>query len=594
MNVRDAEEVTGLLLEKGYVLTDAEEAADVILFNTCSVREHAEDKVWSSLGTLRDLKRERPELIIGVMGCMAKAQRGKIFRRAPHVDFISGPSQLYEVPELIDAIYEERRPMMAIQEKVRKEFQTISYHSGKVTALVTIMEGCNKVCSYCIIPYTRGPEVSRPPEEIIEEIKRLVGQGYREVMLLGQNVNSYGKKLDPPVSFGELLALVNAVPGIERIRFITSHPWDAVEGLFTAMRDLEHVCEHLHLPVQSGSDPILKKMRRGYTAGEYLRKLALLRSFVPGVAVTTDFIVGFPGETEADFEATLQLAEEARFDSAFIFSYSPRPFAAASRWVDDVPREVKERRLQELLHLQERISREEDEKQVGRTVEVLVEQGGMGRSRTNRKVYFQGEASPGELIQVQAESVRGHSLVGVKRAKGLIAAGLGLALFLGGTAFASQEELLSVQAAYLKGEHETVLSKTKALLAGMDPAQKDELLYLQGVSALKLRDPELAKASFERLLSEAPESPRASRARELLKSDSFVYSVQVGAFGSFLNARKLTRELEARGHEASVSETLLDGQRFFRVRVGRYANRQSAEEEAERLRQEGFSGKVVP
>ena len=411
----------GLLLAQGYFLTERMEAADVILYNTCSVREHAEDKVWSSLGTLRTLKAQRPELIIGVMGCMAKAQRGKIFRRMPHVDFISGPAQLYQVPELINTIFEERKPMMAIQEKRRPEFQQISYHSGKVSALVTIMEGCDKVCSYCIIPYTRGPEVSRPSEQVVGEVRDLARSEYKEVMLLGQNVNSYGRKTVRPstssgrtdVDFPGLLKQVNEIEGIERIRFITSHPWDAVEPLFAAMRDLDHVCEHLHLPVQSGSDQILEKMRRGYTARKYLDKLELLRRYVPEISVTTDLIVGFPGETEEDFEATVRLVEEARFDSAFIFAYSPRPFAAASRWPDDVPREVKDRRLQTLLALQEKISREKDETFIGDRVEVLVEEPGMGRSRTNRKVYFPVDGvSSGEVIQVQVDGIRGHSLMG--------------------------------------------------------------------------------------------------------------------------------------------------------------------------------------
>ncbi len=426
MNVRDSEEVTGLLLQKGYALTDSEEKADVILFNTCSIREHAEDRVWSNVGALREMKQRRPELIIGVMGCMAKAQNKKIFKRMPHVDFISGPAQLYEVPELIESIYEERKPMQAIQEKRRSEFQTISYHTGKISALVTIMEGCDKVCSYCVVPYTRGPEVSRPPEQVIGEVRKLAGEGFREVMLLGQNVNSYGRRMSGEplvlrqaqheragVTFPQLLAEVNEVPGIERVRFITSHPWDAVEDLFDAMKELPKVCEHLHLPVQSGSDQVLERMRRGYTAEEYLRKLELLRARVPGVAVTTDLIAGFPGETEEDFEATLRLVEAARFDAAFIFTYSPRPFAAASRWEDDVPAQVKGRRLQRLLALQERISREEGDRRVGETVEILVEEPGMGRTRTNRKAYFEpnGE-NAGELVKIQVKSVRGHSFMG--------------------------------------------------------------------------------------------------------------------------------------------------------------------------------------
>ena len=447
MNVRDSEEVTGLLLGKGYALTESEKEADVILLNTCSVREHAEDKVWSLLGTLKKLKAQRKDLVIGVMGCMAKSQRGTIFERAPYVDFISGPSQLYEVPELIEAVYQSREVIgeeeidgcenveqrfalrqahgeriMAIQQKRRAEFKTIAYHASPISAFVTIMEGCDKVCSYCIIPYTRGPEVSRPPEQIIEEVRSLADQGYKEVMLLGQNVNSYGKRLAPATNFSELLAQVNAIPGIERIRFITSHPWDAVEELFDAMGSLEHVCEHIHLPVQAGSDRVLERMRRGYTASEYLAKLELLRKRVPGVAVTTDIIVGFPSETEADFEATLRLVESARFDSAFMFNYSPRPFAAASRWEDDVPTEVKDWRLQQVMALQEKISMEEGEKRVGDTVEVLVEekglpdrQAGMGRARTNRKAYFpaNGEKA-GEIVRMKVESVRGVSFVGTK------------------------------------------------------------------------------------------------------------------------------------------------------------------------------------
>ncbi len=460
MNVRDSEEVVGLLLQKGYALTESDKEADVILLNTCSVRSHAEDKVWSLLGTLRKVKAARKDLVIGVMGCMAKSQRGTIFQRAPYVDFISGPSQLYEVPELIEAVYRSRgvvgdgdsggcdstalmQPLtpppvlsaeggsvrktdptskgwikagggvMAIQQKRRAEFKTISYHASPITAYVTIMEGCDKVCSYCIIPYTRGPEVSRPAEQILDEVKQLVAEGYKEVMLLGQNVNSYGKRLTPQSTFSDLLAKVDAIPGIERVRFITSHPWDAVEDLFEAMASLKHICEHLHLPVQSGSDHVLERMRRGYTASEYLEKVALLRKKVPDAAVTTDVIVGFPGETDADFEATLRLVEAARFDSAFMFNYSPRPFAAASRWADDVPMEVKDRRLQTLLALQERISSAAAERWLGSTVEVLVEEQGMGRTRTNRKVYFAEDGPvPGALLHVQVEGVRGQSLIG--------------------------------------------------------------------------------------------------------------------------------------------------------------------------------------
>lgn len=491
MNARDSEEVAGLLLSRGYRLTRQERQADVILYNTCSVREHAEDRVWSNVGRLKELKRDRPEVVIGVLGCMAKAQRGKIFRRMPHVDFISGPAQLYQVPVIVEEIRRQRLVrrigqagggcetvvasapagprggagrISAITEKRRAQFKHVPYHANRVTAFVTVMEGCDKVCSYCVIPYTRGPEISRPAESVLEEVRSLAEDGVKEVTLLGQNVNSYGRRLpgertgvvaagenkgtvpfgDSPCSFAGLLAQVNAVPGIERIRFTTSHPWDAVEELFLAMRDLEHVCEHLHLPVQSGSDRVLDRMRRGYTAERYLATLEALRAAVPEVAVTTDLIVGFPGETEEDFEATCRLVERARFDSAFMFKYSPRPYAAASRWKDDVPEAVKDERLQRLLALQERISGELDQEHLGRVEEVLVEERKdglcMGRTRTHKKVYFpasepsqRGRAllhpsrglpgakepdpaaeghGPGDLVRIRVERIRGHSLVG--------------------------------------------------------------------------------------------------------------------------------------------------------------------------------------
>jgi len=423
MNVRDLEEVTGLLLERGYRLTDCQETADVILYNTCAVREHAEDRVLSNVGRLKHLKARRPDLVIGLMGCMVQARRQELFERLPHLDFIAGPAQLYEIPDLIETIWEERKPMAAIQQKSRQEFQTISYHAGKVSALVTVMEGCDKVCSYCIVPYTRGPEVSRPLNQVVGEVRRLAERGYREVVLLGQNVNSYGRRFPGehgvarhPVGFADLLKAVNGVEGIERIRFITSHPWDAAESLFQAMRDLEHVCEHLHLPVQSGSNRILERMRRGYTVEEYLRKLELLRAMVPGVAVTTDLMVGFPGETDEDFQATVRLVEEAQFDSAFVFAYSPRPFTLASRWTDDVADALKQKRLHTLLALQEKITQTHSQRYLGQTVEILVEEPGMGRTRTNRKVYFETADTRsnalGQLISVRVDGIRGQSLLG--------------------------------------------------------------------------------------------------------------------------------------------------------------------------------------
>jgi len=424
MNARDSEEITGLLLERGYHLVDTEEAADVILYNTCSVREHAEDRVWSNVGRLKTAKAERPELVIGIMGCMPKAQQKKIFERLPHVDFISGPAQLYEVPDLIESTLVARRKVAAINQKQRSQFQQIPYHAGKVNALVTVMEGCDKVCSYCVVPYTRGPEVSRPAVQVVQEVRALVGAGYKEVMLLGQNVNSYGRRLPGevgravhPAAFDSLLRQVNGVSGIERIRFMTSHPWDAAEVLFAAIRDLEHLCEHLHLPVQSGSDAILERMRRGHTAEHYLQQVALLRRHVPDVAISTDIMVGFPGEGEADFEATVRLMEQVQFDSVFIFKYSPRPFSASLNCKDDMPNAIKDQRLQTLLALQKKISSRNKQAQLGKTFEVLVEEmdGEMaaGRSRTYFKCFFPADGvGLGEVVQVKVEQMRGQSFIG--------------------------------------------------------------------------------------------------------------------------------------------------------------------------------------
>lgn len=422
MNVRDGEEVAGLLMKQGYALAEKPEQADVLLFNTCSVREHAEDRVWSNVGALKALKQRRPEMIIGIMGCMAQAHQQAIFRRLPHVDFVAGPANLYDVPELIEAIAEERAPMLAVHNRRRPEFQQIAYHSGSATALVTIMEGCDKFCTYCIIPFTRGREVSRPAAQVVEEVRGVVAQGFREVMLLGQNVNSYGRRLPEgeTTTFPELLRQVNAVPGLARLRFITSHPHDANGAMFTAMRDGAAVCEHLHLPVQSGSNQVLARMRREYTVDEYLATVGQLRRMIPDVAVSTDIIVGFPGETEDDFVATRRLMEMAQFDAAFLFTYSPRPLAKASQWDDDVPAAVKDRRLQALMAAQEQIEHAKDRRWIGRTVEVLVEGPSpkdraeyRGRARDNRHVVFPGGPSlVGQLVRVRVNEVRAHTLAG--------------------------------------------------------------------------------------------------------------------------------------------------------------------------------------
>ena len=404
MNERDSEEILGMLVAQGYAVVEREEEADVILLNTCSVRAHAEERAFGKMGLMQKLKRERPGLVLGILGCMAKAQREEVFRRLPQVDLVAGPAEIYDLPELLAGVAERRQQgrlgasarVLAIDRKVRPldRRPATDYRAGGITAFVTIMEGCDKKCAYCIVPTTRGQEVSRPIEEILDEIQQLARAGYRQVTLLGQNVNSYGKRFpdgtgwvgpgrrrallqlgdrpeaavaDAPrlVDFPALLRAIDAKTSIERVRFTTSHPFDAHEELFRAMAECRSVCEYLHLPVQSGSDRILRAMRRGYTVESYLAQIARLRALVPHVALSTDIIVGFPGETEADFEATRALMDRVRYDSAFVFKYSPRPGTEAAGWIDDVPQTVKERRNQAILELQARISREQLETWVG-------------------------------------------------------------------------------------------------------------------------------------------------------------------------------------------------------------------------------------
>jgi tRNA-2-methylthio-N6-dimethylallyladenosine synthase len=471
MNERDSEEILGMLTAQGYAVVDREEAADVILLNTCSVRAHAEERAFGKMGLMQRLKRERPGLILGILGCMAKAQREEVFRRLPQVDLVAGPAEIYDLPDLLAGVAERRQRaglgaaarVLAVDRKVRPldRRPATDYRAGEVTAFVTIMEGCDKKCAYCIVPTTRGQEVSRPVDEILDEVQQLARAGYRQVTLLGQNVNSYGKRFpdgsgwvgpgrrrallqltadpgageDRPVGeatprlvdFPVLLRAIDGKTSIDRVRFTTSHPFDAHEELFRAMAECPTVCEFLHLPVQSGSDRVLRAMRRGYTTDAYLAQIARLRALVPHVALSTDIIVGFPGETEADFEATVGLMERVRYDSAFVFKYSPRPGTEAAGWVDDVPQPVKERRNQAILELQERISREKLETRVGGEVEVLVEarnrRGQLtGKNRGNTTVVLEGpDAFIGELVPVRVIRVTGTTMIGERADRAALA-----------------------------------------------------------------------------------------------------------------------------------------------------------------------------
>ena len=397
MNVLDSELVVGALRSEGYELTDRIGEADTILFNTCSVREHAEQKVYSRLGRLKYSKRRRPGLVIGVIGCMAQKDRELVFRRAPHVDMVVGTGQLAEIPRLIDVVRETREPTLAVsltrsggsRDEVAGSFASYdplrdpTMRPSPFQAFVRIMIGCDKFCSYCVVPTTRGPEQSRPPSQITGEVELLAGQGVREVTLLGQTVNSYRHTENGRAwRLADLLEQIHDTPGIERIKFVTNYPRDMDDELLDAVDGLPKVSRYLHVPAQSGSDPVLDRMKRGYRVAEYREMIERIAQRVPGCAVSSDFIVGFCGETDEDFQASLDLVRDCRFKNSFIFKYSPRPGTKGDeRYEDDVPEETKRRRNLELLALQDEISEEDNAELIGTTVEVLVE----GVSKATKK-----------------------------------------------------------------------------------------------------------------------------------------------------------------------------------------------------------------
>ncbi|AEH44809.1 RNA modification enzyme, MiaB family [Thermodesulfatator indicus DSM 15286] len=422
MNEYDSERMYALIKDE-YTLCQEPKEADLILVNTCSVRKKAEEKVYGLVGRLKHLKKQRPDLIIGVCGCVAQQEGEKILKRLPHVDMVLGPQAVYRLPEALEKVKKGQGPVIDTEFKPDFHQPLIFPHlngTRPVKAFVTIMQGCDNFCAYCVVPYTRGREISRPPEEILAEIECLVKQGVREVMLLGQNVNSYGRKEKGFPSFAKLLREVAQIKGLWRIRFTTSHPKDLDHELMEAIADIPQVCEHLHLPVQAGSNRVLKRMNRKYTREEYLAKVEQLRKLCLEICLTTDIIVGFPGESPEDFEETLSLLKEVRYAEIFSFKYSDRPLARATQFEDKVPEEEKARRLAKVHKLQEKITREINESFIGREVEVLVEGKShsnetlwTGRTRSNHVVNFEGEGDlKGKLVHVLIESCGQHSLRG--------------------------------------------------------------------------------------------------------------------------------------------------------------------------------------
>ncbi|UCG12932.1 MAG: tRNA (N6-isopentenyl adenosine(37)-C2)-methylthiotransferase MiaB [Deltaproteobacteria bacterium] len=424
MNRYDSERLVEILGKHQWELVEDYRQADLIFINTCTVRDKAEQKAFSYLGRLKPLKRSRPDLVVALGGCVAQQHGEELLRRLPHLDLVVGTHSIREVPAMI-ARYEttgERQASVGFSYDFGDEVDGRSLASRpEVSAYVTIMRGCDNFCTYCIVPIVRGREVSRPSKEIIREVESLVERGVRAVTLLGQNVNSYGLRVTGEPDFAGLLRLLARVEGLLRIRFTTSHPKDLSSSLMHCFADLEPLCPHIHLPVQSGSDPILQLMKRGYTRAHYLQQVRRLRAIREDVAISSDMIVGFPGEGEDDFQQTLSLMEEVSFESIFSFKYSDRPQTAASRLGGKVPEEVKLRRLQTLQSLQERLTMERNKAQVGEISQVLVEgpsqAGGSqlsGRTPHNRVVNFLGTPQlVGEELPVLITAAHAHSLEGV-------------------------------------------------------------------------------------------------------------------------------------------------------------------------------------
>lgn len=412
-NELDSERIAGLLGAHGYHICETLEEADLIILNTCSIREKAEQKVYSQLGRLQALKRRKPGVSIGLCGCLAQQEGERLKKRFPYLDLMAGPQDIYRLPSLLAQA--RGMPDLPIQE----EWPDIEpRRESPIKAWVGIMEGCDNFCSYCVVPHTRGRERSRSMEEILMEIEGLLVKGYKEITLLGQNVNSYGKGLEPRRTFPELLRQIDGlVEGRFWVRFATSHPRDLDESLAEALT-IPSLCEHLHLPVQSGSTRTLERMNRGYTREEYLAKVSLVKERVPEIALTTDVIVGFPGEMEKDFQDTLALLEEVRFDNIFSFKFSPRPRTPAADFPDQLPEEVKAKRLEQVQSLQARVSLEKNRDILDKEVKVLVEdgKGGMltGRTRQNKVVHFNGGGyQEGELVRVRILEAFHYHLKGV-------------------------------------------------------------------------------------------------------------------------------------------------------------------------------------
>nr|WP_175490778.1 tRNA (N6-isopentenyl adenosine(37)-C2)-methylthiotransferase MiaB [Clostridium gasigenes] len=423
MNEEDSEKLSGMLKTIGYSSTEVKEEAGIIIYNTCCVRENAETKVFGNLGHLKALKRKNPDLIIAICGCMMQQEgmADKILKNFPFVNIIFGTHNAFKFPEYLNRVKTEGIQVKEIFNKETEIVEGIPIdRKSEVKAFVTIMYGCNNFCTYCVVPYVRGRERSRTPKDIVKEIEGLISKGYNEITLLGQNVNSYGKGLDEEITFAMLLRKINEVPGIERIRFMTPHPKDLTEDVILAIRDCDKVCEQIHLPVQSGSNRILKKMNRNYTRENYIELIKKIRKEIPGVTITTDLIIGFPGETEEDFEDTLNLAKEIKYSLAFTYLYSRRNNTPADIMLNQVADNIKHERFNKLVDVINKGVISQNKTYEGQTVEVLVEGSSKndltmltGRTRNGKLVNFKGEnIKSGDLVLIKIIRAQPFSLIG--------------------------------------------------------------------------------------------------------------------------------------------------------------------------------------
>lgn len=421
MNQNDSERMLGMLAGMGYEQHDQPYDADLVIVNTCAIRERAEDKLFSKLGELRDIKALKPEMRIGVAGCVAQHMGERIRKRAPYVDLVFGTENIHQLPDLLGKLEDNQEPVVAVvpfTDELPPEMPVL--RQGKHSAWITAIYGCNDRCTYCIVPSVRGDQKSRTIPDLVKEAERVVAEGFVEIVLLGQNINGYGKDLEPKVGLGDLIDAVARIPGVKRVRWLTGHPRDLDEALLQKMSAHENVCDHFHIPIQAGANDVLRQMARGYTREKYMAKIELIRKYYPDAGITTDLIVGFPGETEEQFQETIEVVREVRFTGVNTAAYSARPGTYAAKREDQVPEDVKDRRLVELNQVVNEVAMQVSRAMVGSVQEVLVEGPSskdpamfQGRTKNNRIVFFPGDASmEGQLFNVEITEARPWTLRG--------------------------------------------------------------------------------------------------------------------------------------------------------------------------------------